>query len=173
MVLSWFPLWLRWFRVCLPCGRPGFDPWVGKIPWRRAWQPILVFLPGESPLTEVPGRLQPCRIAEHTLQPCPDRDHKHWSCPVAEHRLWLNPAREPGQSAPPKHRARSPFPSSYEAQREALPESGAQSVTSPSSIGEPIDFLLKELAVPSSIELQPADPTGCKAQPENTSEYKS
>ena len=24
------------------------DPWVGKIPWRRAWQPTLVFLPGDS-----------------------------------------------------------------------------------------------------------------------------
>ena len=23
-----------------------FDPWVGKIPWRRKWQPIPVFLPG-------------------------------------------------------------------------------------------------------------------------------
>ena len=30
------------------CGRPGFDPWVGKIPWRREWLPIPVFLPGES-----------------------------------------------------------------------------------------------------------------------------
>ena len=28
-------------------GRPGFDPWVGKIPWRRKWQPTPVFLPGE------------------------------------------------------------------------------------------------------------------------------
>ena len=27
--------------------RPGFNSWVGKIPWRRAWQPTLVFLPGE------------------------------------------------------------------------------------------------------------------------------
>ena len=26
----------------------GFNPWVGKIPWRMAWQPILVPLPGES-----------------------------------------------------------------------------------------------------------------------------
>ena len=26
---------------------PRFDPWVGKIPWRRAWQPTPVFLPGE------------------------------------------------------------------------------------------------------------------------------
>ena len=25
-----------------------FDPWVGKIPWRRKWQPTLVFLPGRS-----------------------------------------------------------------------------------------------------------------------------
>ena len=28
--------------------RPGFSPWVGKIPWRRAWQPTPVFFPGES-----------------------------------------------------------------------------------------------------------------------------
>ena len=28
--------------------RPGFHPWAGKIPWRRAWQPTPVFLPGES-----------------------------------------------------------------------------------------------------------------------------
>ena len=28
--------------------RWGFDPWVGKIPWRRAWQPTPVFLPKES-----------------------------------------------------------------------------------------------------------------------------
>ena len=26
----------------------GFDPWVRKISWRRAWQPTPVFLPGES-----------------------------------------------------------------------------------------------------------------------------
>ena len=45
-------------KICLQCGRPGFDPWVGKKPWRRAWQPTPVFLPGESPWTEEPGRLQ-------------------------------------------------------------------------------------------------------------------
>ena len=28
--------------------RCGFDPRVRKIPWRRAWQPTPVFLPGES-----------------------------------------------------------------------------------------------------------------------------
>ena len=30
------------------CGRPGFEPWVGKIPWRRKWQPTPVLLPGKS-----------------------------------------------------------------------------------------------------------------------------
>ena len=28
--------------------RPGFDPWVGKIPWRSKWQPTAGFLPGEA-----------------------------------------------------------------------------------------------------------------------------
>ena len=41
-----------------PPAMSGFDPWVGKIPWRRAWQPTPAFLPGESPWTEEPGRLQ-------------------------------------------------------------------------------------------------------------------
>ena len=43
---------------CLQHSRSGFDPWVRKIPWRRAWQPTLVFLSGESPWTEEPGRPQ-------------------------------------------------------------------------------------------------------------------
>ena len=28
--------------------RCWFNPWVGKIPWRRVWQPAPIFLPGES-----------------------------------------------------------------------------------------------------------------------------
>ena len=28
-------------------GEPGFDLWAGKIPWKRAWQPTPVFLPGD------------------------------------------------------------------------------------------------------------------------------
>ena len=34
--------------VCLQCWRPRFNPWVGKIPWRRKWQPTPVLLPGKS-----------------------------------------------------------------------------------------------------------------------------
>ena len=33
---------------CRRCKRREFDLWVRKIPWRRKWQPTLIFLPGES-----------------------------------------------------------------------------------------------------------------------------
>ena len=39
--------WFRRSRIRLQCRKPGFDPWVRKIPWRRKWQPTPVFLPGE------------------------------------------------------------------------------------------------------------------------------
>ena len=42
----------------LPFRRLQFNSWVGKIYWRRAWQPAPVFLPGESLWTEESGRLQ-------------------------------------------------------------------------------------------------------------------
>ena len=43
----------RWLKVgestcqCGRCKRHHFNPWVRKIPWRRKWQPVRVFLPGE------------------------------------------------------------------------------------------------------------------------------
>ena len=45
---SWVSLVAQTVKIPLQCGRPGFDPWVRKIPWRRAWQPTPVFLPGET-----------------------------------------------------------------------------------------------------------------------------
>ena len=44
---SWASLGLSWSRIHMQCGRPGFDPWVGKIPWRRERLPTPVFWPGE------------------------------------------------------------------------------------------------------------------------------
>ena len=41
------PWWLRWYSACLQCGRPGCEPWVRKMPWRRKWQPTLALLPGK------------------------------------------------------------------------------------------------------------------------------
>ena len=56
-------IWLKLIKVLgFPGGASGkesacqspkpkryrFNPWVGKIPWRKAWQPTPIFLPGES-----------------------------------------------------------------------------------------------------------------------------
>ena len=45
---EWASPMAPWQRICLQCRRQErceFDPWVGKIPWRRKWQPTPVFLP--------------------------------------------------------------------------------------------------------------------------------
>jgi len=42
--------------------------WVRKIPWIRAWQPTPVFLPGESPWTEEPGRATVHRATQSLTQ---------------------------------------------------------------------------------------------------------
>ena len=79
MLKQWWAMWIiewswRWFyrmyliiiylmNVQMVKSPPAMqETWVrslgGKVPWRRAWQPTPVFLPGESPWTEKPGRLQ-------------------------------------------------------------------------------------------------------------------
>ena len=44
---EWASLVAQMLKNHLQCRRPRFDPWVGKIPWRRKWLPTPVFLPGE------------------------------------------------------------------------------------------------------------------------------
>ena len=44
---SWASLVAQLVRICPQGGRPGFDPWVGKIPWRRERLPTPVFWPRE------------------------------------------------------------------------------------------------------------------------------
>ena len=39
--------------------RCRINPWVRKIPWSRAWQPMPIILPGEAPWTGKPGMLHP------------------------------------------------------------------------------------------------------------------
>ena len=41
------PLWLSGSRIRLQYRRPGFDPWVGKIPWRTERPPTPIFWPGD------------------------------------------------------------------------------------------------------------------------------
>ena len=45
---QWASLVAQQWRIRLQCKRPKFDHWIRNIPWRRAWQPTPVFLPGDS-----------------------------------------------------------------------------------------------------------------------------
>ena len=42
------PWWLSSKKSACPYSRQRFDPWVGKSPWRRKWQPTPLFLPRKS-----------------------------------------------------------------------------------------------------------------------------
>ena len=65
--------WIREQRVrfpsgsdlkdCLKCRRPGFNPWVGKIPWRRHDNP-LQYSCLENPMDRQSLAHQVCRVAE-------------------------------------------------------------------------------------------------------------
>ena len=45
---SGLPWWLSGKEFTRQCRRHEFNPWVGKIPWRRKWQPTPVVLPRRS-----------------------------------------------------------------------------------------------------------------------------
>ena len=55
---SWASLVAQLVKKHLQCGRLGFDPWIGKIPWRRAWESTPVFLFKESHGPEEPSRIR-------------------------------------------------------------------------------------------------------------------
>ena len=61
---SWASLMIQMVKnlPAMQCRRLGFDPWVGKKPWKRVWPPTPVFLPRESLGTEEPGGLQSLRF---------------------------------------------------------------------------------------------------------------
>ena len=52
------PWWLSGKEPAYQCKRCRFDPWVGKILWRRKWQHTPVFSPGKSHEQRTLSRLQ-------------------------------------------------------------------------------------------------------------------
>ena len=61
------PGWLSGKEPACQCRRHerlGFCSWVGKIPWRRKWQPILVFLPGKFHEQRGAWQVIVCVVAE-------------------------------------------------------------------------------------------------------------
>ena len=82
------------WKICLQCKRPGFNPWVRKVPWRRKRQPTLVFSPGESHRQRSLEGYSPQGHKEsntteqlsvyththtHTHTHTPKKPRKHWS----------------------------------------------------------------------------------------------
>ena len=59
-----FLWWLRWYRVHLQCRRPGFNPWVRKIPLEEGMATHSSILSWEIPWTEEPGGLQSMGLQE-------------------------------------------------------------------------------------------------------------
>ena len=51
-------------NFCMQFRRPGFNLWVGKISWRREWQPTPVLLPGESHGQRSLAGYKPCGCKE-------------------------------------------------------------------------------------------------------------
>ena len=72
---------------CWICKRCGFDPWVGKIPWRREWRPLHYFCL-TIPWTEKSGRLQSTgsRRIRHSWS---DLACRHAQCHLIHLFLWL------------------------------------------------------------------------------------
>ena len=42
------PWWLSNKEITYQCRKRGFNPWAGKLSWKRKWQPNPVFIPGKS-----------------------------------------------------------------------------------------------------------------------------
>ena len=63
--------------------RRGVDPWVGKIPWRRAWQPTSVFFPGKSRQRSLVDCKQSMRLqrVRHNWGHMPYHAHLSWKSP--------------------------------------------------------------------------------------------
>ena len=53
-----FIWWLRWYRICLQCGRPRFGPWVRKTSWKKGMATYSSILAWRISWTEEPGGLQ-------------------------------------------------------------------------------------------------------------------
>ena len=62
--------WLSGKEFTCKCRRCRFDPWVGKVPWRRKWQPTPIFLSGKCHVQKIPLAYSPwgCKGPDTTQQ---------------------------------------------------------------------------------------------------------
>ena len=89
----------QWKKICLQCRRPGFNPWIGEIPWRRKWQPTPGLLPGKSHwLSSLVG---------YSPWGCKESNMTEWLHFTSLHVHWVCDAIQPS------HPLSSPFPSAF------------------------------------------------------------
>ena len=80
---------------CRRCKRAGFNPWVRKIRWRRAWQPTPVFLPGKFH-----GQRS---LAGYSPWVCKDSDTSEWLNTHCEpSAYWLPQSRQEERLCSPR-----------------------------------------------------------------------
>ena len=72
------------------CRRLRFDPWVGKIPWRRKRQPTPVFLPGKSHGQRSLGDYSPRGCEESDMTEQLNNDTCGWLGPLTLLILWAS-----------------------------------------------------------------------------------
>ena len=58
LILEFLPCGSDGKKICLQCGRPGFDPWIRKIPWSKEMATHSRILVRRIPWTQEPGGLQ-------------------------------------------------------------------------------------------------------------------
>ena len=120
--------------------RLGFNPWVERTPWRRAWQPSPIFLPGESHWQRSPVGYSTCSVQfsrsvvsnslrphelQHARPPCPSPTpgvHPN-PCPLSR---WCHPTIL--SSVIPFSSCPKSFPASGSFQMSQLFASGGQSI---------------------------------------------
>ena len=94
--------------------RCGFNPWIGKISWRRAWQPTQVFLPEESPWMKDCGGLQ-LIVSLRVGHGCSDLActcaHTHTDAHIYKHTLCS--ARPNSNASSTLKRKTVPYPRGY------------------------------------------------------------
>ena len=95
ILLLGLPSWLRGKVFACQCRRSrrlGFDPWVGKIPCRRAWHPTPVLLPGEPHGQRSPAGCSAWGHSESDMTDWMHRRHPIWRLlrkPVLASSCWL------------------------------------------------------------------------------------
>ena len=100
---SW--TWLKWLSTwgfpgdardkgracqCRSHRRQGFNPWIGKIPWRRKWQPTPVFLPGKFYRQRSLAGYSPWRLRVR-------HDQSNWTHMTSKQTIWDGVKKKPSK----------------------------------------------------------------------------